>query len=271
MQNRIRIARGTTSQITASQQFAEVGQPFYDTDKGYLYIGQGRGKTLPVYTEDDSVTSNRIQGNKGTDKEYCIRHTDATGMQIYTESNGVNGLTVSKKYKVGSNTSTYTLMQSRIDATDGHAILAMENAGELLLKNSSNITKHYANKTLINGTYTISSSTTSLSKDLITIDPSGNKVSVSTGSIDLPSVNAGGNVLPISTNSYSLGSSSNKWSAIYGTTINASTVNSTNIVTTNITSNLDKTKQLSILSSSNTSKYWDITLDGTSLVFTYKG
>ena len=36
MQNRIRIARGTTSQITASQQFAEVGQPFYDTDKGYL-------------------------------------------------------------------------------------------------------------------------------------------------------------------------------------------------------------------------------------------
>lgn len=59
MQNRIRIARGNTNNISTNETIAADGQPFYDIDRKYLYIGNGN-KKLTNYLPNDSITSNRI-------------------------------------------------------------------------------------------------------------------------------------------------------------------------------------------------------------------
>ena len=110
MYNRIRIARGTTSQITASQQFAEVGQPFYDTDKKYLYIGQSRDKLLPAYSGDDSITTNRIVCQQPIlwddsdvvdfdSQTYYIHPTHNAGLEIHTGTNHTVGFALSQTYR----------------------------------------------------------------------------------------------------------------------------------------------------------------------------
>lgn len=139
MQNRIRIARGTTDNIKVNEEIAAEGQPFYDTDKKYLYIGDGV-KQLKDFTPDDSVTSNHIWSNYGGyDKYINLDQYDFDGsiygIEIHGGADTNIGVTTTKTYRYNESGSWFTkdfiLNQSMLDYNDRHSIFTIPNDGEL--------------------------------------------------------------------------------------------------------------------------------------------
>lgn len=142
MQNRIRIARGNTNNISTNETIAADGQPFYDIDRKYLYIGNGN-KKLTNYLPNDSITSNRIWSNFGNFEKYInldqFDNSDGLyGIEIHGGANTNVGVTTTKTwtYREGNSfyTNDYVLNQSMLDYNDRHSIFKIPNDGELQIE-----------------------------------------------------------------------------------------------------------------------------------------